>query len=162
MTPRNGPRCLMFLLGVVACTVAQVPQKSTQNPGRTPQKMSLAEVSTVQVPSLPAESIGAPLMCDAERRIVFRLAMPDSGIEDPLSVSRDGKAITRFGREKISDIPQPVLLNAFLSDSDVYILTKGSIPLGNSIKLRKPNGEVITQPAAKSSMFVAHFEPDGR
>lgn len=125
------------------------------------QQVTLGEVSTVPVPSLP-ESIGPPLMCDSDGRIVFRLVMPDTGMEDPLSLSRDGKTITRFGREKINDVQQPGLLTSFLSGSDVYILTRGTVQLGNSTKLRKPSGEEITQPATKSNMFVAHFESDGR
>ncbi|MFZ0318093.1 MAG: hypothetical protein WAL56_03130 [Candidatus Sulfotelmatobacter sp.] len=88
--------------------------------------------------------------------------MPDTGVEDPVSVSRDGKTVVRFGKEKINDIPRPVPLDVFLGGSDVYILTRGTVPLGYDTKLQKPNGEVQIQPATKSGAFVAHFERDGR
>jgi len=88
--------------------------------------------------------------------------MPDTGIEDPVSVSPDGKTVTRFGREKIDDIPQPTLLNAFFAGSDVYILAGGIILLDYSNKWRTPSGETMSQPASKRSTFVAHFAKDGR
>lgn len=67
----------------------------------------------------------------------------------------------RFGREKINDIPRPVPLSVFLLGSDVYILTRGSIPLGYESKWRTSTGEVVSQPASKPGIFVAHFEGNG-
>jgi hypothetical protein len=109
----------------------------------------------------PRKSIGAPLRCDPSGGILFRLAMPDTGVEDPVSVSRDGKTVTRFGKEKINDIPRPSLLSTFLVASDVYILTSGSVPLGYEAKWRTSKGEVGSQQATKKSTFVAHFQRDG-
>jgi hypothetical protein len=114
------------------------------------------------VPSLPAESIAAPVFCDPDGSVLFRLATPDTGVDDPVFVSSDGKTVIRFGKEKINDISRPRLLDVFLGGSKVYILTRGSVPLGYETKLLKPNGEVQTQPATKSTTFVAHFERDGR
>lgn len=162
MACRSAPG-LLSMLSVAACSFAQVvPQHPRETVVIAPQKVSLSEVSAVQVPSLPEESIGAPLLCDVDGRILFRLAMPDTGMEDPVSVSRDGKTVIRFGREKINDILRPMLLSTFLLGSDVYILTRGSTPLGYETKWHTPKGEVVSQPASKSSQFVAHFEPDGR
>jgi hypothetical protein len=118
-------------------------------------------LSSVQIPSLPAEGIGSPLLCDPEGRIVFRLATPEAGIEDPVSVSSDGKTLTHFAKEKINDVASPIMLSVFLAGSDVYVLTKGTTPLGYQVKWRTPTGEVIEQPASKSGMFVVHFKPDG-
>jgi hypothetical protein len=158
---RNVSRALL-LFSLSICSLAQnVPQHLGETSLTTPEKVSLTEVSSVEVPSLPAEGIGAPLLCDGDGRIVFRLATPETGAEDPVSVSKDGKTVVRFTREKINDIPRPVLLSVFLLGSDVYILTRGSIPLGHQTKLRTPAGEVVSQPASKSATFVAHFEPDG-
>jgi hypothetical protein len=161
MAACRSVRGLLLILTAVACFAQSTPQHS-QKAAAAPDKVSLNEVSTVQVPSLPAESIGAPLFCDPDGRILFRLARPDTGVGDPVSVSKDGKTVVRFGKEKIYDIPRPVLLNEFLVGSDVYILASGSTPLGYETKWRKPNGEVVSQPATKSSTFVAHFEGDGR
>lgn len=52
--------------------------------------------------------------------------------------------------------------STFQSGSDVYALTRGPVSLGSQIKLRKPNGDVVSQVASKSTMFVAHFGSDGR
>jgi len=153
-TSRHGLLCFCL---IAAFSVAQeVPRRAG------PEKVSLSEVSTVQIPSLPAESIGAPFFCDPDGRIFLRLAMPDTGVEDPVSVSNDGKAVIRFGREKINDIPRPQLESMFLSGSDLYVLTRGSTPLGYDNKLRTPTGETQRQPATKSTMFVARFDRDGR
>ena len=41
-----------------------------------------------------------------------------------MSVSSDGKTVTRFAKEKINDVASPIMLSVFLAGSDVYILTK--------------------------------------
>jgi len=101
------------------------------------------------------------LLCDPDGRILFRQATPGAGVEDPVSVSRDGKTVIRFDRGKVNDIPRPVFSSMFLSGSDVYILTRGSTPLGNETKWRTPGGEIVRQQAARNSEFVVHFERDG-
>jgi hypothetical protein len=153
-------RLAPVLLSLATYSFAQGIPSQTKPPDSAPESVSLSEMSSVQVPSLPAESIGAPLLCDPRGRIVFRLATPD-GMEDPVSVSSDGKEVVHFAAEKINDISRPVMLSIFLAGSDVYVLTKGSTPLGYEQKLRTPNGAVIEQEAAKSGMFVAHFEAGG-
>lgn len=147
----------MYILGAVCSYAQQLPQHSSQ----TAEKVPLEEVSSALVSSLPAESIAMPVLCDADGNILFRLAMPDTGVEDPVSVSSDGKTITRFGKEKINDITRPVPLSMFLSQSEVYILTRGSIPLNSDVKWRRPDGEVETHPASKGAWFVARFRRDG-
>jgi hypothetical protein len=144
------------ILAVVWCYAQQLPQHSSQ-----PDKVLLEEASSALVSSVPAESIAMPVLCDADGNILLRLAMPDTGVEDPVSVSGDGKTVTRFGKEKINDIPRPLPLSMFLSGSEVYILTRGSISLNSDVKWRKPNGEVETDPASKSTSFVARFRRDG-
>jgi len=162
LTACKGVGKLLFIFSVATCSFAQdAPDSGGQTKAAAPEKVQLSQVSSVEVASLPAESIGAPLLCDPDGRVLFRLAMPDTGIEDPLSVSTDGKTVIRFGREKINDISNPAVLNAFLGGSDVYMLVRGRIPLGHEIKWRTPTGEIQTQQAAKSSFFVARFGRDG-
>jgi hypothetical protein len=151
---------IFFVL--IYCFAQDVQPNPAQTSAPAPEKVLLKEVSTVQVPSLPAASITAPVFCDPDGSVLFRLATPDTGVEDPVSVSSDGKTVIRFGKEKINDISRPSLLDVFLGGSIVYILTRGSVPLGYETKRLKPNGEVQTQPATKSTTFVAHFERDGR
>jgi hypothetical protein len=162
MIIRSNLTALLFILCALACFFAQsAPQHRTQSSASPPDKVALAEVSTVRVPSLPAESIVNPALCEPDGAILLRLAMPDTGVEDPVLVSSDGKTVIRFGREKINDVPQPTPLSIFMGGSDVYILTRGSVPSGDETKWRTPSGEVQTQQATKNSTFVAHFERNG-
>jgi hypothetical protein len=130
------------ILAVVWSYAQQLPPHSSR-----PEKVPLEEASSVLVSSLPAESVVMPVLCDADGNILLRLAMPDTGVEDPVSVSSDGKTVTRFGKEKINDIPRLLPLSMFLSGSEVYILTRGSVSLNSDVKWRTPNGEVVTHPA---------------
>jgi hypothetical protein len=156
----SAAHCSLFSLSI--CFLAQnVPQHLGKTPLISPEPVSLSEVSSVEVPSLPAESIGAPLLCDPAGRVILRMATPESGVEDPVFVSKDGKNVVRFGREKISDVPSPVLISIFLNGSDVYILTRGTTPLGHQDKLLTRKGDIIVSEATKSSRYIAHFEQDG-
>lgn len=160
MAACRSVRVLAFSAFAVTLSFGQqLPQHSSQTV--MPEKVTLEEVSSVLVPSLPAESMAMPVLCDPDGNIVLRLAMPDTGVEDPVSVSRDGKTLTRFGKEKINDITRPVPVSMFLSRSEVYILTRGSIPLNSDAKWRTPTGQVETRQALKSSMFIARFQRDG-
>lgn len=157
---RTASLCLLAL--VASYGVSQDTATLKQADAVAPPKVDLTEISTIPVKGLPAESIEAHFSCDSDGRIFLRLAMPDTGTEDPISVSRDGKTLVRFGKEKIYDIPQPSLQNLFLVDRDVYILGRGRMPLGHDTKWRMPSGEVESQPAYKATSFVAHFDKDGR
>jgi hypothetical protein len=153
---------ILILISLVTGSVGQIAQQApSESAATTPQRVSLGPVSTVEIPSLAAKSITAPLLCTPDGSILFRQATPEAGIEDPVSVSKDGKTVIWFGREKMNDIPRPVPLSVFLLGSDVYVLTKGSIPLGSESKWRTPTGEVVSQPASKAVTFVAHFEGNG-
>lgn len=158
---RNVSRTLLPLF-LATCSLAQSgPQHPRKTSVITLEEVSLNEVATVEIPSLPAESIGAPLLCDPDSGIVFRLVTPEAGAEDPVSVSKDGKTVIRFSRDKVNDISRPTLHSVFLLGSGVYILTRGSVPLGYETKWRTPTGEVVNQPASKTGTFVAHFEGNG-
>jgi hypothetical protein len=136
-------------------------KRASQDGAALLQQVVLDEVSAVEVPSLPAESIGAPLLCDPAGRVILRMATPESGVEDPVSVSKDGRTVVRFGREKISDVPSPVLISIFVNGSDVYVLTGGTTPLGHQDKMVTRKGDVIVSEATRSSKYIAHFERDG-
>jgi hypothetical protein len=143
------------------CPAQNLPSHLTENPTDAVEKVSLATVSVVEIPSLPAESIAAPVLCQSDGGVLLRLAMPGTGLEDPVSVSEDGKTVVRFDRSKINDISRPTIRGLFPKGTDVYVLVMGSIPLGSEIKLRKPNGEVVSEPTSKTSFFVGRFRQDG-
>jgi len=153
------PLFLFWLLGV--CLGQEAPQHQTQRATGAVEKLSLTEVATVQVPSLPAESLVAPLLCDPDGRILFRVAMPDTGLKDPVSVSNDGKSVIEFGHQKINDITEPVLFRMFLAGSELYALAGGTVPLNRELKLRTPSGKMITEQATENLMFITHFQRDG-
>jgi len=153
---------VLFILFTVSSSFGQEsPPPPKQTAAATPDNVALNQLASVEVPSLPAEGIGAPLFCDPDGRILLRLAMPDTGVEDPVSIAPDGKTVVRFNKEKINDIPQPVLVSVFLGGSDIYVLTSGHTPLGYETKWRTSTGEVQSHQASKSSTFVAHFGHDG-
>jgi hypothetical protein len=158
---RRSAYCLLAF-SLASCAFPQ----DTQLQGRSvqtepPQKVVLNEVSTVQIPSMPAKSIVAPVFCTQDGGILLRLAMPDTGLEDPVSVSGDGKVVIRFGSDKVNDISRPVLLSTFLIDKNLYVLTKGSIPRGYETKWRTPSGAVVSQEASTSRLYIVRFELDG-
>jgi hypothetical protein len=151
---------LTFIL--VTCSLAQsAQQRPRQATATPPDKVSLVVASTVQVPTVPAESITEPIFCDPDGSILFRLAMPDTGVGDPISVSRDGKTVIQFAKQNISDVPRPDVLSMFPSGSSLYILTRGTVLVGGETKWRTPTGEVQIHPATKSGTFVARFARDG-
>jgi hypothetical protein len=144
-----------------ACFGQAPPAQPAQTPTRAPERVSLSEVAIFQVPSLPMESVVAPLVCDPDGGILFRLATPGTGLTDPVSVSSDGKNVIQFGRGKINDISEPVLHRTFLARSELYALVRGSMPLNRGLKLQTPGGKAITQQATESHMFIVRFERDG-
>ena len=132
------------------------------------RKVSLALVSSVPVKSVPSQGLGLPIPCDPDDTIVARFApIPPPGgmlggsVSDPVTIGADGRVVGRFGREKVNDVTKPLPLYAFLRDSKVYILTMGEVPLGYQINIKKPNGEVVQQPAMHSQYFIARFTKDG-
>jgi hypothetical protein len=161
MVASGTVRVLAFCFLVASCFAQQLPQHSQPAQAGAIEKVILEVISSMPVPSLPTESVTRPVLCFPDGGILLRLAMPDTGVEDPVSVSSDGKTVIRFGKEKINDVPDPSLLSIFVSDSELYALALGRIPLGYQSTWRKPNGEVETHPASKSSPFVARFRRDG-
>lgn len=162
VAPCSGIRDILCgFLGVVCALAPFALPCVAQGVGAAPPSVILTQASAVEIPSLPAESVVAPLLCDRDGGVIFRLAMPDTGVEDPVAVSSDGKSVVRFGKEKINNISQPVLTRMFLSGNDLYVLVRGHEPLGYETTLRTPSGEVQSEPASKVSAFVARFKRDG-
>jgi hypothetical protein len=154
-------RILPLLVVAASLMLQEASAQSVGPSGQTPEIFRLSEAATAQVLSLPAESIVTPVLCSSDGTVFTRLASMEAGVEDPISISSDGKTITRFGKEKINDIPEPVLLNSFVTDSDVYIIAAGRTRLGSDAKERTSSGNVGTAPASKSTYFIAHFRRDG-
>ncbi len=124
---------LLWIIFAMGCSVAQNgPQSPMQTGGLA--TVLLDQVSTVQIPSLPAGSIAMPVFCEQDGDLLFRLVTPDTGVQDPVSVSRDGKTVVQFSKWKINDINDPVLISVYPHGSDVYILLTGSVPLGRESK----------------------------
>jgi hypothetical protein len=165
MTVPFGCRLTVFAAVVATaasfCPAQNLPSQPPGNAMDAVDKVSLATVSVVEIPSLPVESIAAPVLCQSDGGILLRLAMPGTGLEDPVSISEDGKTVVRFDRNKINDISRPIIRGVFPKGSDVYVLVTGSTPLGYEISLRKPNGEVVSEPTFKTSIFVGRFQRDG-
>ncbi|MGD0988385.1 MAG: hypothetical protein ABR874_11270 [Candidatus Sulfotelmatobacter sp.] len=165
MTVLLGCRLTVFAAVVTIaarfCPAQNLPSPLAGNTTDAVEKVSLATVSVVEIPSLPVESIAAPVLCLSDGGVLLRLAMPGTGLEDPVSISEDGKTVVRFDRNKINDISRPTIRGLFPKGTDVYVLVMGSTPLGYEMRLRKPNDEVVSEPASKASFFVGRFRRDG-
>jgi hypothetical protein len=165
MTVLLGCRLTVFAAVVTIaarfCPAQNLPSPLAGNTTDAVEKVSLATVSVVEIPSLPVESIAAPVLCLPDGGVLLRLAMPGTGLEDPVSISEDGKTVVRFDRNKINDISRPTIRGLFPKGTDVYVLVMGSTPLGYEMRLRKPNDEVVSEPASKASFFVGRFRRDG-
>lgn len=117
-------------------------------------------VSSAEVASFAEPNIALPLLCAAGNRIFVRMAS-FGALADLMSMSGEGQNIVRFERAKINDITQPVPAAFFATDSDVYLLTTGSIATGESRKARDPTGLITEMPGKVSRNFIAHFRSDG-
>ncbi len=148
-----------FGLLMVACSAAQDAPRSSSEPA----KVRLEVVSTVPVPSLPAQGLALPVLCGDGNTVVTRFAPITSpgDIGDPLAIAPDGQVVARFGREKINDVPQPFPLQPFLAGTDVYILTRAQVPQGYANKWKTPAGKTMEQQAVELRYFVARFKKDG-
>jgi hypothetical protein len=150
-------------------SVAQNGSEATKYPASLDlRKVSLELVSSTLVKSVPSQGLGLPIPCDPDDTILARFAaipppggMLSGGMSDPMTIGSDGTIIGRFGREKINEIPRPVPQSVFLRNNDVYILTRGEVPLGYQINIKKPKGEVVQQPATHSQYFIARFTKNG-
>jgi hypothetical protein len=130
MADYRNARGLLLITVLIACSMAQDAARQGRQTGGVIQvpQVPLKEVSTVPIPSLPAESIVMLVFCQADGVILFRLAMPNTGVQDPVAVSSDGKTVVRFGRWKINDITDPVPISVFPSGSDVYFVARQHSP----------------------------------
>jgi hypothetical protein len=148
----------LFLLSLLTPARAQdVPYHLEQPPKL--ERVQLTELSTVQISSLPVESMAMPIFCEQDGSILLRSVTPDAVVNDPVRVSNNGQSVIRFEKHKISDITRPVLLNVFPSGSNVYVLLSGSISPGQENRWRTPKNEIKTQ---QVNLFIARFSTDGR
>ena len=150
---------LIVAIPFVLCFAQEPPAPSQGNPV-TVDRVPLEILSSVPVPALPAQSIALPAVCSTDGTIFIRTASMD-GVDDPVSISSDGKVIARFGRERINDIANPLPVSMFLADKDVYILTLGRVPLGLSAKWRTPTGKEEVHEVSSKRPFIARFHRDG-
>jgi hypothetical protein len=151
----------MALLCAVALSYPCIAQEvSSSRNAAEPVTIPMEVASTVQVSSLPAESIALPLICSPEGAIFLQLATLN-GIEDPISISSDGKTVTRFGREKISDLPHSTPVQMFVGGTDLYMLVVTTSPLGRAVEWRTPAGQLQRVQDGKFNFFIVRFQPDG-
>lgn len=157
-----GLKNFTALLCAVALSYPCIAQEDSpsRNTAAEPVAVPMEVASTVQVPSLPAESIALPLICSPEGTIFLQLAALN-GVEDPMSISSDGKTVTHFDREKISDVPHSTPVQMFVGDTDLYMMVVTTSTLGRDVELRTPTGQVQHGQARRSNFFIVRFQRDG-
>jgi len=154
---------LVFL--VLPC-LAQQSLMESRNPKAAPDGATDALPTTyLKIASAtPIAGISEPFLttalCAPDKAIIVRLASM-SGLRDLVSISNDGQTVVRFSPFRISDVDNPSFNYYFATKSDVYILTRSSIPQNGTVKLRTPTGEIVTQPKVLARDYIVQFQRDG-
>jgi hypothetical protein len=149
---------LLTALSFSAAQELQVP--APDNSASTVPTTALEMASSVEVASISEPFLSLPVLCGPDHTIFVRMAGTES-ISGLVSISNDGKNVIRFQSNKINDISNPKTRTFFVTESDVYILTTGSIPQENALQIKKPNGEIEQQRLSAIQQFVARFGRDG-
>lgn len=151
----------LILLTALSLSAAQeLKAPLSDNSVSTAPTVALEMASSVEVGSISEPFLSLPVLCSADHTIFVRMAGTE-GISGLVSISNDGKNVIHFQSSKINDISNPKTRNFFVTKSDVYILTTGSIPQENTLKIIKPNGEIEQQRLSTIQQFVARFGRDG-
>src|SRR5215472_69510 len=154
---------LVTLILLTTLSFAGAQESKVPAPGDTgaaAPTAALEMASTVEVASIPEPFLSLPVVCSADHTIFVRMATVE-GISNLASISNDGKSVIRFQNDKINDVSNPKTKSFFVTESDVYILTTGSIPQENTLQLKQPNGEIEHQRLSTIQHFVARFGRDG-
>jgi hypothetical protein len=156
---------VLWLLAVLllAPCLAQQPEPASSTPtaksaeGIPPIYLKVA--STTPVPGI-SESLLTTALCGSDNSIVLRVAGL-AGVGDLVSISADGQKVVRFNAFKVSDIENPKFYHYFVGGSDVYVLTRSSKPTNETLNLRTPNGDLVTQRKFSSKDYIVQFQQDG-
>lgn len=160
-----GKQTILWSLAVLLLTpcLAQQPEAPSNSvTGNSPDGIPpiyLKVASTTPVPGI-SESLLTTALCGSDNSIVLRVAGL-AGVGDLVSISADGQNVVRFNAFKVSDIENPKFYQYFVGGSDVYVLTRSSKPTDETIKLRTPNGDIVTQRKLSTKDYIVQFQRDG-
>lgn len=158
---RHSFLATLILFTALSFSVAQELKAPAPDDSASVAPTTALEVaSSVEVGSISEPFLSLPTLCSADHTIFVRVAGTE-GISGLVSISNDGKNVIRFQSNKINDISNPKTRTFFVTESDVYILTTGSIPQESTLKIIKPNGEIEQQRLSTIQQFVARFGRDG-
>jgi hypothetical protein len=143
--------------------LAQHPEPAsnppTGKPGEEIPPIYLKVASTTPVPSI-SESLLTTALCASDNSILLRVAGL-AGVGELVSISADGQKVVRFNAFKVSDIENPKFYQYFVGGSDVYVLIRSSKPTDETMKLRTPNGDIVTQRKFSTKDYIVQFQRDG-
>lgn len=150
---------------LVALAAAQDSPDARQQAAGIPL-VQLQSAYTREVPFVAMDAISTPIVCASDGSSFVQLVRintqsASSAMGDILAISRQGDQVVQFGLSKINDITEAVDLNLAVSDSDLYLLVRGSIPKNKILTFRKPDGGTFRQQAAQVEEYVARFKKDG-
>lgn len=154
--------CCLAVLLLTPC-LAQQPEAAsnsvTEKPAEGIPPIYLKVASTTPVSGI-SESLLTTALCGPDNSIVLRVAGL-AGVGDLVSISADGQKVVRFNAFKVSDIENPKFYQYFVGGSDVYVLTRSSKPTDETMKLRTPNGDIVTQRKFSTKDYIVQFQRDG-
>lgn len=131
-------------------------------PARTqePPATLLEVTQTTEVRMVTSPGMLNPIVCSGDA-IYLRMAGP--GVQDLLSVSKDGNTIVRFTKDKVTDVSSPTLGTFFVSGTDVYVLETGySNPRPATVQIQTPEGTQKKETESFTARrYIAKFKSDG-
>lgn len=162
MGRRQGTILWSLVVLLLMPCLAQQPETSNATTG-TPVE-AIPPVYLKVASSSPIPGISEPLLttalCGSDNSILLRVASL-GGVGDLVSISADGQKVVRFNAFKVSDIEIPKFYHYFIGGSDVYVLTRSSRPTDETMKLRTPNGDIVTQRKFSTKDYIVQFQSDG-
>lgn len=157
------PAFVIFPLTVQA--QENLPTKSVIEKSPSVPLVPLSSHSKISVPFATGIGLSTPIMCNSDGYIFLRGAIGAGFASEPIGISKDGQFVTRYGRDKMNDISNPLLISFFPTDAAVYVLTLGQEnPRDRSTKVQKPDGTTETRQVRQYSVkkfYIARFGLDG-
>lgn len=153
-------RSVALFMFFCSFSVAQNQLPASAPPEPNLPFITLGITSTVELSGI-SEPFLANSVCSSDNKALLTQLASGTGLGDIVAISQNGKQVVRFGGSRIDDIAMPEFESFFATDSGVYILTRGSLPTNQTIKLKTPAGQSITQPISTHKYYIARFRLDG-
>ncbi len=159
------PATLIVLSTIILYVSASPAQEQGAPPPTTPVTV-LTEVGRIKMPLAIRSGLGValPTFCNSQGTIFLRLVSQTGGL-DLISISADGKAVTRFDKGRITELDNPRLGTFFVAGNDLYVeAIAGREPQAATVMTPGKDGSATSQKAVRyksARNYIVHFKTDG-